>query len=276
MAELSDVTESLQKQTAATLKISVETLKERQAQKKANDESRTKLEELKESIEAAGGVAEESSKYNKLLYEQEKAENDLRKKSADTSAEEKEKRLEARALAAKTGNLLKKIASGIGGLAKASLQTAKKVGLGIFGFLKKALLGAALVGLLLFLNDENWEKIKKLAADGVIWLKDKAVPFFDRFIEWTKSPTWSNFLTIFDETKELEKDIKKIADSIKTFMADKTLTSFGKIFGLTAEETQNLANKVKKYSLIAGGVALALPVMLGALMAVGGLVAWAG
>jgi hypothetical protein len=276
MAELSDVTEALQKQTAATLKISVETLKERQAQKKANDESRTKLEELKESIEAAGGVAEESRKYNKLLYEQEKAENELRKKSADTSAEEKEKRLEARALAAKTGNLLKKIASGIGGLAKASLQTAKKVGGGIFNFLKKALLGAALIGLLLFLDDENWEKIKTLAADGVIWLKNKAVPFWKNFKKFIESPTWDNLIKLFGLTEEFANKIENVFKKIEIFFKDPSLKTLGGIFNMTEAEMQDLKDKVIKYSLTAGAVALALPVMLGALMTIGGLVTWAG
>ena len=89
-ATIADVTEKLtenNKQTADTLKISEKTLEERQLQKKVIEENKTKLEELKSSIENAGGVAEKSSEYNKLLLEQEKRQNDLIKASDDTTAE---------------------------------------------------------------------------------------------------------------------------------------------------------------------------------------------
>ena len=98
-ATIADVTEKLtenNKQTADTLKISEKTLEERQLQKKVIEENKTKLEELKSSIENAGGVAEKSSEYNKLLLEQEKRQNDLIKASDDTTAEVPKKIAEAR------------------------------------------------------------------------------------------------------------------------------------------------------------------------------------
>jgi len=93
-ATIADVTEKLtenNKQAAATLKISVRALEQQQAQKKVNDESRAKLGELKATIESAGGVAEKNSEYNRLLLNQEKAENDLRQKSDNVSAKENAK-----------------------------------------------------------------------------------------------------------------------------------------------------------------------------------------
>jgi len=259
-ATIADVTEKLtenNKQAAATLKISVRALEQRQAQKKVNDESRAKLEELKASIESAGGVAEKSSQYNKLLLEQEKRQNDLIKASNDTIAEvpkkiaearaeqeamrksledqgkiatdnkkynqlaynttkeelkqryadatspsaKKEIRAEQKANADKEGNLLKKIAGGIGGIA-GFMKDASKKGARKFGdILKGTLFAGVMIALLVFVNSKYWDKFINILTKAAKFVTKKLVPFFTDLGSFIINPSWKKAGNLFKEHK---------------------------------------------------------------------------
>jgi len=225
--------------------------------KEGIDERKNQLDELRASIEETGGVAEDNKKFNKLMYQQQKEELQLRLDQADSPSARKEIRNEQKALAAKQGNLLKKIATGIGGLVKSSLLKVKNVGGGLLKFLKKTLFAGAILGLLAFVNSSYWDDFVKFSAEGIaklskvvipklkVFWEDFLLPFIQKIITFIGDSTWENLSEIFgkDFTMKLQNfktRFMNFISELKFFFDDRTWGNFARLF-LGADDPTQMA-----------------------------------
>ena len=151
--------------------------------KKSIEANKNQLEETKIAIEAAGGVAEDNKKFNKLSSQIQKDELQLRYDQADSPSAKREIREEQRALALKQGNLLAKISQGITGILSNITEMGKKALKGGLSFLKKTLFAAAILAVLAFINSPMWDELVELAADGAVFLSKKVKPALKKFKE---------------------------------------------------------------------------------------------
>ncbi len=242
-----------------------EGLEGREEEKRGLKGREEQLKALQESIEKAGGTAEDSKKYNKMQYELKKDELALRLKNATTPAARKQIRQEQKALAKEHGSLLGKMASGLNDMKNKMLEPVKGAGKGIMAMLKGTLIAGALLAVVGFLNSEYWKKTKKFIVDDVVpvlmdlyenILKPIGVIFADTFVK-----TWENIKALFTDLGEafsMFQDgdyfggITKIITSIGSFLGnllDTALTSLwniiATIFGL--EETDSIWGSIKSF-----------------------------